>query len=298
MFKIVMFLKMALRAIVLALTILCAYTTDSAASNDGIRFAESVNLAMRRAVHQLKLQNGDSLSTVKAVKQTDATSFSIELDQVFDYAELPQLLQQSFDLHKIEKPYNVSILNCRSDEIILGYSYLDLANKDGIPCAGRTKEPGCYVLKVSFTPEEKAVASPGNWWLIPAGILLSVLGFVVLRRSGKSELIASKTDDAISDSRINFGESQLDITNLVLYSCEKKHNLTYREAKLLHLFVSHKNQIMERDFILKSVWEDEGITVGRSVDVFVSRLRKLLSEDTTLKIAAVHGIGYRMEISV
>lgn len=288
---------MIIRTIVLVLTILCAYTADSVANNEGIRFAESVNLAMRRAVHQLKLQNGDSVSTVKSVQQIDATSFSIELDQVFDYAELPQLLQQSFDLHKIEKSYNVSVLDCGSDKILLGYSYLDLASKEGVPCAGRTKEPGCYILRVSFLPEEKTGGSTGTWWLIPAGVLLSGLGFVAWRKSGQPEQIVSKTEEATSDSRIRFGVSQLDMSNLMLYSGDKKHNLTYREAKLLRLFVCHQNQIIERDFILKAVWEDEGITVGRSVDVFVSRLRKLLSEDTSLKIAAVHGIGYRMEVS-
>ncbi len=89
----------------------------------------------------------------------------------------------------------------------------------------------------------------------------------------------------------------MDIANQLLYVGNTKQNLTYREAKLLQLFIKHQNQILERDFILKSVWEDEGITVGRSIDVFVSRLRKLLQEDSSLKIAAVHGVGYRLEVS-
>ena len=73
------------------------------------------------------------------------------------------------------------------------------------------------------------------------------------------------------------------------------YSLTYRETKLLHLFLNHPNQLLERDFILKSVWEDEGIFVGRSVDVFVSRLRKFLHPDPTVRIVAVHGVGYRLE---
>ena len=90
----------------------------------------------------------------------------------------------------------------------------------------------------------------------------------------------------------------MDVENQLLYIADTHHNLTYREAKLLHLFVKNKNQLLERDFILKSVWEDEGIIVGRSIDVFVSRLRKLLQEDTSLKIVAVHGVGYRLEVTV
>ena len=89
----------------------------------------------------------------------------------------------------------------------------------------------------------------------------------------------------------------MDVENQLLYSANTQHNLTFREAKLLHLFIKHQNQVLDRDFILKSVWEDEGVTVGRSIDVFVSRLRKLLQEDTSLKIAAVHGVGYRLEVT-
>lgn len=286
-----------MEAIFLALFISCAYMSHGIANNDGIRFAESVNLSMRRAVHQLKLENGDSLSTIESVKQIDATSFSVQLDEVFDYAQLPKLLQESFGLHKIKKSYNVSILKCGSDEIILGYSYLDVVSEAGVPCAGRTKVPGCYILKVSFLQEEKTAGSSANWWLLPAGVLLTGLGFIAWRKSGKQATVASPVQTGSSDTSERFGNSRLDMSNLTLYNGDKKHNLTYREAKLLHLFVNHQNQVLERDFILKSVWEDEGITVGRSVDVFVSRLRKLLSEDTSLKIAAVHGIGYRLEIS-
>ena len=95
---------------------------------------------------------------------------------------------------------------------------------------------------------------------------------------------------------LHFGQSSLDLANLLLLTGTHKHNLTYREAKLLRVLASHPNQVLERDQILKLVWEDEGITVGRSVDVFISRLRKLLSHDPTIKIAAVHGVGYRMEV--
>ena len=76
---------------------------------------------------------------------------------------------------------------------------------------------------------------------------------------------------------------------------EQRFQLTYREAKLLHLFVKNQNQLLERSFILENVWADEGIQVGRSIDMFVSRLRKFLRADPTLRLVAVHGVGYRLE---
>jgi DNA-binding response OmpR family regulator len=118
------------------------------------------------------------------------------------------------------------------------------------------------------------------------------------RKATPAPSTESREEQAIEKStRLHFGESSMDVENQLLYSAHTQHNLTYREAKLLQLFIKHQNQVLDRDFILKSVWEDEGVTVGRSVDVFVSRLRKLLQEDTSLKIAAVHGVGYRLEVS-
>ncbi|MBK8042565.1 MAG: response regulator transcription factor [Haliscomenobacter sp.] len=92
-----------------------------------------------------------------------------------------------------------------------------------------------------------------------------------------------------------FGQSRLDVAGQVLECGGLRQDLTFREAKLLRLFVTHSGQLLEREFILTQVWADEGVLVGRSVDVFVSRLRKKLSADPSVSIVAVHGVGYRLE---
>jgi len=268
------------------------------ANNESVQFAEKVNLALRRTAHHLLIQNGDSLSKIPAIQQQDINTFNVRVDHLFDYDQLPQLLQESFEQHGIVRPYTVSILNCENGEIQLGYSFQDLNSKEGVPCAGRKREPGCYNIKVNFSTEPQKASAGNNWWVLPAGSLLAGLGFIVWKR-GKKAHYSVEPDDIIvdNDSKITFGNSQLDVPNLTLISVNNTYNLTYREAKLLHLFVSAKNQILERDFILKSVWEDEGIIVGRSVDVFVSRLRKMLSNDPKIKLSAVHGVGYRLDVA-
>ena len=65
--------------------------------------------------------------------------------------------------------------------------------------------------------------------------------------------------------------------------------------KLLAFFARHPDQVLQRDEILQQVWADEGVLVGRSLDMFVSRLRKKLAGDPTVSIVAVHGVGYRLE---
>lgn len=268
-------------------------------NNESILFSEKANLALRRTAHLLLIENGDSTSLIPPVQQLDANTFNVKIDHLFDYEKLPQVLKESLELHQVKRPYDVSILNCTSNKILLGYNYQDLNQKGGVPCGGRKREPGCYYLKVSFYPESQTAASGNSWWILPLGSLLACLGFVVWRRAGKKPvpLVMKDAAKGNSTSKAMFGNSVLDMTLLSLVSASASYNLTYREAKLLNLFVSNKNRVLERDFILKSVWEDEGIIVGRSVDVFVSRLRKMLQNDEMVKITAVHGVGYRMEVS-
>ena len=59
----------------------------------------------------------------------------------------------------------------------------------------------------------------------------------------------------------------------------------------------HPNEVLSRDTLIAKVWEDEGVIVGRSLDVFISRLRKLLKGDDSVQIKTVHGVGYRLEVS-
>lgn len=72
--------------------------------------------------------------------------------------------------------------------------------------------------------------------------------------------------------------------------------MTNKETKLLRMFCLNRNKVINREIIQKAIWEDEGYFVGRSMDVFISRLRKLLSVDQSVSILNVHGVGYKLEV--
>jgi DNA-binding response OmpR family regulator len=93
------------------------------------------------------------------------------------------------------------------------------------------------------------------------------------------------------------GNSRLDISGQTLLCGGEYLSLTFRETKLLRLFSENPNQLLEREFIISKVWADEGVLVGRSLDVFVSRLRKKLTGDPSLAIVTVHGVGYKLAIN-
>lgn len=89
-----------------------------------------------------------------------------------------------------------------------------------------------------------------------------------------------------------------DFNNQTITSANEVQSLTSKEAKLLRLFCIHQNRVIERDVIQKAIWEDEGYFVGRSMDVFISRLRKIFRNEPTVCIQTIHGVGYKLEITV
>ena len=258
-------------------------------------FSEKVNLALRRTGHYLLAETGDTSSRIAAVRQKDANTWLLQLEHSFNYDRLPVLLQQSLEIHGIRENYDVAVVNCLDGALQLGYNFLDFKQNNGAPCGGREMLLDCYNLEVHFvkTTPPKSEKHVLGWIVAVAGLLTGI--FLVARNRRKIQPnVVPETEMAFS-GQVLFGNSRLDPGNQTLISGASHHTLTYREAKLLHLFASHPNQLLERDFILQSVWEDEGIIVGRSVDVFVSRLRKLLRDDPGVRIVAVHGVGYRME---
>jgi len=82
----------------------------------------------------------------------------------------------------------------------------------------------------------------------------------------------------------------------LLKSPSISHNLTRKEADLLRLLCMHKNTLIPREIILKSVWGEDDYFIGRSMDVFITKLRKYLKEDPNVAIKNVHGSGFKLEV--
>ncbi len=83
--------------------------------------------------------------------------------------------------------------------------------------------------------------------------------------------------------------------NLVLVNGDQsERQLTQKEADLLHYLIVNKGEIVKRSDVLKSIWGDDDYFLGRSLDVFISRLRKYLSADESIEIKNVHGVGFKL----
>jgi len=281
-----------LLSLLLVLPVLAWLLPVSSQKNQGDFSPEKVNLAMRRTADALLRASGDSTSRIPAIEQTAVGIWRVRIEQPFDYDQLPAILQASLELHGIRIPYEVAVRRCNDETIELGYHQLDYVQSADVPCKGREMPNGCHFIEVKFLEKDE-----NGWFGIDkTAVLLLILGglggFWLSRRKKPVQVPSGMVGET---DWLEFGNSRLDVAGQVLICGGVRQTLTFREAKLLRLFVSNPDQLLERDLILQQVWADEGILVGRSVDVFVSRLRKKLAGDPSVGIAAVHGVGYRLE---
>ncbi len=97
---------------------------------------------------------------------------------------------------------------------------------------------------------------------------------------------------------IPLGEYHFDKRNTELLIEHQRIELTGKEADLLLLLYNAVNTTVEREVILNMVWGDEGDYVGRTLDVFISKLRKKLKADSSVKIVNIRGVGYKLVMDV
>lgn len=90
------------------------------------------------------------------------------------------------------------------------------------------------------------------------------------------------------------GEYSFDFQKLALTFGTTTHSLTFREAEVMKYLAERPNEVIRREDLLKAIWGDDDYFMGRSLDVFISRLRKYLSGDPAIRIDNVHGIGFRI----
>ena len=95
---------------------------------------------------------------------------------------------------------------------------------------------------------------------------------------------------------VKLGIFLFDTENFTLTSPTTKQTLTNKEAMILRTLFRFKNQLLARDIILNTVWGQDDYFVGRSLDVFITKLRKYLAEDPAIQILNVHGIGFKLEV--
>jgi DNA-binding response OmpR family regulator len=106
-----------------------------------------------------------------------------------------------------------------------------------------------------------------------------------------------KTEASDIPSKFEIGNYKFDYTAQLITHGEAQQKVSTKEAELLRLLCLKKNEVLTREEALLSIWHDDNYFNGRSMDVFLSKLRKYLKEDPRVEIINVHGKGYKLLVS-
>lgn len=249
---------------------------------------------LRRIGHEILLQAGDSTSRVLPIDKIAENEYQIgfENELTFQTDSLVNTTQRLLAKDPFAEDYVVNVLNCSNSGVAYGYAVSQNKKDDIVACLGRKQPSACYKVNIKFKPKRMAIVR--NPYLLGGLSFLAVVGFIALSSVKPRNTLAKATDNKI----FTLGSVVFDVQKRQLLIHQKTVELTGTETRLLLIFALAPNQTIERSRLQKEIWEDEGVIVGRSLDVFISRLRKKLDMDPTINIVVIRGKGYKLEVNI
>lgn len=250
-------------------------------------------ILLRSIGHELLLQSGDSTSRVLPVKKIAENEYQIQFEKEFSFRPdvLVKIIGKLLSKDPFATDYVVNVLNAENSSVVYGYAISKNKQDENVPCKGRIQPTTHYSINIKFKPSGINVVE--NGYLLGGLPLLAVVGFLFF----KSAKFRKSLPDNTKDDLFTLGSIHFDVKNRKLVLDEKTTDLTATESRLLHIFALSPNKIVERNRLQKEIWEDEGVIVGRSLDMFISKLRKKLELDSKVNIVVVRGKGYKLEIN-
>jgi len=104
----------------------------------------------------------------------------------------------------------------------------------------------------------------------------------------------TKGDTGKKQEIYTIGKYRFDTNKHLLFLGDREQKLTTKESELLRLLCNNANQVLERNFALRTIWIDDNYFNARSMDVYITKLRKYLKEDPSVEIMNIHGTGYKL----
>lgn len=260
-------------------------------------------VGIRNIGHAVLLSVGDSSSLVLPVQRL-ADSYLLSFGT--EFAFVPEKLAATVDsvmaATRLSTDYVVEVERCGTREVVYSYEHRAADSLAIRPCTSRALPSACYTLRMTLLPppatEDQQAALPAavppngqaplGWILAGAGLLLlALIAFLLLRRKAPPE-------EAPKSTAVAIGAYLFDRAKLELCFEDQRTELSAKEAELLHLLHGNVNETVAREQMLKEVWGNNSDYVGRTLDVFVSKLRKKLEADPSVRIANIRGVGYRL----
>ncbi|NND95353.1 MAG: response regulator transcription factor [Flavobacteriales bacterium] len=287
--------------LIIAILMIIGHSISASDPHMVLKQEKHIEVSMRMIGHQVLLSAGDSTSVVLPVER-NGIQYKIRFGSEFgfDPEHVTPRIDSVMRATGISENYIVEFVSCGSGEVV--HSYEIGQDNDILACQGRAQATSCYELWITLLDQEssdvhfaaeqvqnkseEAKMDSGLLFILVALIVIFI-GLVIFLRNRKSSV--SEHSDIV-----RLGEFKFNKKSMELQFKDDKVELTGKEADLLDLLSTSANITVERDDILRKVWGDEGDYVGRTLDVFVSRLRKKLELDANVRIVNIRGVGYKL----
>ncbi len=250
----------------------------------------SLEIRLREIGHELLLKAGDSTSRVLPVGKQSRDEFTIKFENslFIEPDTLVRLVRESMGQMNISEGYVVNVTGCSTGEVVYGFEIYQESAKDIVPCLGRSLPKECYEIALIFNQQKFPTNS--LVFLILSSVVCLGFGIVIFRQHKNSPSFDR------NEVFVPLGKIRFYLEKQVLKTEKDSIELTAKENHVLKILASNRNEIISRDQLQKEVWEDDGVLVGRSLDVFISKLRKKLEADPAVRIINIHGKGYKLEV--
>ena len=256
------------------------------------QFSEKVKIALRDVGNKLLLSEKDSTSLILPVKEITKSKYelSFQSDLSFEPNMMVSIIEKSFRKAQLPSTYLVEVIQCTDEEVGYSYQMTEIDETTIIPCRGRSLPVNCYTIEVRFTEMKASSFNTATGIYIFLFVIFIVMDLFFFRKKQADNTTEANETYAILGSFQFYPDQNKLIKEAIEISLSKK------ECELLKIFIANPNQIVTRDELTKKVWEDNGVIVGRSLDTYISKIRKKLKEDKAIKLTNVHGVGYKLEV--
>ncbi|MBI1286477.1 MAG: DNA-binding response regulator [Flavobacteriales bacterium] len=268
-------------------------------------------VSLRMIGHQVLLSVGDSTSRVLPIEK-DGQSYRIrfETDFGFNPDELATIVDSVANATQLARSYNVAFQTCHSNETVHMYEVGVKPEENVLACRSRDQPVGCYELVFTIldapaeievqptTSETLSEYASSDYREVHKLLILLVVVLLILLAIVAFLLKRTRRDEREFDpNEIQIGSYVFNPMRMELKLQGDSIELTSKESDLLQLLCNSANNTVDRETILKTVWGDDGDYVGRTLDVFISKLRKKLEADPNVKIANIRGVGYKLVVN-
>lgn len=281
-----MMIKRAIYILFLTLFVL------TACQNEVNKDESLTKIALRSAANDILLVAGDSSSVVKPIKKISEDSYLIEFESSFPILpdSLVKIMHRNIMKAELSIDYQLEVLNCVEEEVEYSFQMSDNVEKVIVSCSSRAMDSNCYLFKFSYIEFHDNKSSLLLWLLLGSFVFTLVL---IIKYKKRKEEHDSAVD---SKEELKIGQYHFNQSSHQLIFEEDIIRLSKKEVELLMLLYAHKNELVKREYLVQKVWEEQGVVVGRSLDTYISKLRKKLSKDQSIKITNLHGVGYKLEV--